>query len=67
MHESLGTIQNLLPLTHLLETSPKSLQASGDVAVKQDRQVGFLRLDLTSIDPALDIAVRKKGLGKNLM
>ena len=54
-------------LTNLLEAEPESLQAGGDVPVKQDRQVGFLRLDITGIDPALDIAKGGKERRGNAM
>ena len=40
----------------LLEPCAQHLEAGGDVAVKENGQVGPLRLDLACVDPTLDIA-----------
>ena len=40
----------------LLEACAQHLKAGGDVAVKENGQVGPLRLYLTCVDPTLDIA-----------
>lgn len=47
-----------------LEADPHDLQASRDVLVEQDHEVGLLALDLTAVDPASDVSRDEEGGGR---